>query len=309
MLLMLSVLWGGTFLFNGIAVKALPVLTVVVCRVGIASLLLWGVLLSLGTAIPASRRVWAAFLGMGLLNNVIPFTLIVWGQTHISSGLASILNATTPLFTVAAAHWFTADERLTAGKLAGAVLGLAGVVVLIGPSAMRGLGVSVIAQMACLGAALSYAFAGIYGRRFKLFGIPPLVTAAGQVTASAALLAPAMLVIDRPWLLPPPGLPAIGALLALATLATAFAFVLYFRILATAGATNLLLVTFLIPVSAIALGVLVLGESLEPRQLAGMTLIGIGLAAIDGRAARLINSIGARTRAAHGEAGGEDARP
>ena len=161
---------------------------------------------------------------------------------------------------------------------------------------MFGLGVNSAAQLACLGAALSYAFAGVYGRRFKSLGVPPLVAATGQLTASSLLLLPAMLIIDKPWLFPTPDLSVVGALFGLAALATALAFVLYFRILATAGATNLLLVTFLIPVSAIALGVLALGESLEARQLAGMGLIGLALAAIDGRPWRfVVNGFTAQT--------------
>jgi drug/metabolite transporter (DMT)-like permease len=220
---------------------------------------------------------------MGVLNNVVPFTLIVWGQSHIASGVASILNATTPLFTVLVAHVLTAEERLTSARIAGVVLGLIGVAVMVGEAAIAALGVDVLAQLACLAAALSYAFAGIYGRRFKAMGVTPIATAAGQVTASSALLLPIMLLVDQPWTLPMPSMTAILALIGVAALSTALAYILYFRILATAGATNLLLVTFLIPVSAILLGVLVLGETLALKHVIGMALISLGLAAIDGR--------------------------
>ena len=221
---------------------------------------------------------------MGAINNFIPFSLILWGQTHIASGLASILNATTPLFTVVLAHLLTTDEKLTPGRLAGVTSGLAGVAVMIGAEALQGLSTNVVAQLAVLGAALSYAFAGIFGRRFK--DLAPLVTATGQVTASTVLILPVALIIDQPWTGAPPGVITWGALAGLALLSTALAYIIYFQILAASGATNLLLVTFLIPVSAILLGGLILGERLEPKHFAGMALIGLGLALIDGRLLR-----------------------
>ena len=289
MLLALSVLWGGSFFFVGVAVKELPTLTVVVARVLIAALLLHALLRVIGIAMPRDGATWRAFLAMGFLNNAVPFSLIVWAQSHIASGVASILNAATPLFVVMVAHAFTADEKMTGTRLAGVVTGFAGVAIMIGGEALASLGNHVVGQLACLGAALSYAFAGVYGRRFKTMGVPPLATAAGQVTASSALLVPLMLIVDRPWQLAAPSLGVCIALLGLAALSTALAYVLYFRILSTAGATNLLLVTFLIPVSAILLGVLVLHESLAPRHLAGMALISVGLAVIDGRLVRLLS--------------------
>ncbi len=288
LLLALSVLWGGSFLFVGIAVRDLPPFTIVLLRVAIAALALNLALRAAGIALPRDGASWRAFLGMGLLNNAIPFSLIVWGQTHIASGLAAILNATTPLFTVLVAHCLTADDRLTRARLAGLLIGFAGVVVLIGPEALRGLGGDVLAQCAVLGAACSYAFAGVFGRRFKRMGIPPLATAAGQVTASSLLLLPLVLLVDRPWTLTLPGATVWGALIGLALLSTALAYVLYFRILAAAGAVNLLLVTFLIPPSAILLGAIVLRETLQATDLLGMALIGGGLVAIDGRLPRAI---------------------
>ncbi|ABY28820.1 DMT family transporter [Methylorubrum extorquens] len=283
MLLGLSVLWGGSFFFAGVALSALPPLTLVVLRVGLAALILNAALPLAGFRLPRGREVWAAFFGMGLLNNVVPFCLIVWGQTQIASGLAAILNATTPLFTVVVAHLLTADERMTGNRLAGALIGLLGVAVMIGTAAFADHRSPLLAQLAVLGAALSYALAGVFGRRFQRMGVPPLATATGQVTASTLLLLPAALLTDRPWTLPMPGAAVWGAVIGIAALSTALAYLLYFRLLATAGATNLLLVTFLIPVTAILLGTGVLGESLEVRQIVGMALIGVGLAAIDGR--------------------------
>ena len=283
MLLLLSLLWGGSFFFVGVAVRDMPTLSIVFCRVGLAALALWLVIGVTGRAIPRAPSVWLAFVGMGLLNNVIPFGLIVWGQQSIASGLASILNAATPLFTVIVAGTLLADERMSAGKLIGVTIGLVGVAVMIGLDALQGLGGHLLAQLAILAAALSYAFAGVFGRRFKTLGVDPVVTAAGQVTASALMLLPVVFIVDAPLSMPMPSEGTIAALVALALLSTALAYILYFQILNSAGATNLLLVTFLIPVSAILLGALVLGERLAPVHFAGMALIGLGLAAIDGR--------------------------
>lgn len=282
-LLLLSVLWGGSFFFVGVAVRELPPLTIVTVRVGLAALALLLLLSALGQRLPRDPRVLAAFLGMGLLNNVLPFSLIVWGQGHIGSGLASILNATTPLFTVVAAHALTRDEKATPSKLIGVLLGLAGVVVMIGGAALEGLGAGLLAPLACLAGALSYALAGLFGRRFRALGVSPMATATGQLCASTLVLLPLVLVTERPWTLPLPAPATLAALAGLALISTAAAYVVYFRILESAGATNLLLVTFLLPVSAVSLGVLVLGEILEPKHIGGMILIGLGLAAIDGR--------------------------
>ena len=281
LLIVLSVLWGGSFFFAEVALVELRPFTVVLCRVGFAALVLVAVVYATGQRLPRRGGLWGAFFVMGALNNLIPFTLIVWGQTHIASGLASILNAATPLFTVVLAHLLTHDEKMTPNRLAGVVLGLAGVAVLIGPEVLGGLGFHLVAQLAVLGAALSYAFAGIFGRRFR--GEPPLVVAAGQVTATTVMILPIALFADRLWAVPLPGATTWAAIAGLAVLSTALAYVIFFRILATAGATNLLLVTLLIPVSAILLGTAILGERLAFGHFAGMALIGLGLAAIDGR--------------------------
>ncbi len=287
-LLSLSVLWGGSFFFAKVAIGELGPLTVVFARVALAALALDVVLLAARTNPFRRDAPWPAYFVMGLLNNVLPFSLIFWGQTHIASGLASILNATTPLFTLLVAHFLTQDEKIDPAKVAALLAGFAGVAVLIGPGLLVD-GASVWGELACLGAALSYAFAGVYGRRFKVLKIAPIEAAAGQVTASTVLILPIMLAVEQPWTLPAlPSLAVWAALVGLALLSTALAYILYFRILAAAGATILLLVTFLIPVTAVLLGAAVLGERLAPRHFAGMALIGIGLAVIDGRIARLL---------------------
>lgn len=281
LLIFLSILWGGSFFFGKVALVELRPFTLVLGRVGIAAIALNLMVRASGNRMPASPKIWAAFLAMGLLNNLIPFSLIFWGQTQISSSLAAILNATTPVWTVLLAHFLTVDERLTPGRLGGVLFGVGGVAVMIGLDALQGLGVNVVAQLAVVGAAISYAFAGIYGKRFR--EMPPIVTAAGQITGTTVMMIPLTLFVDKPWLLPIPGLKVWGALLGLALLSTALAYIIYFRLLSTAGATNLLLVTFLIPVSAILLGTMILGEQLSTRHFVGMGLIGLGLTAIDGR--------------------------
>lgn len=287
LLLALSVLWGGSFFFVGVAVQALPPLTIVAIRVGGAALVLLAVLRIAGIAWPLQRGLWPAFLGVALLNNVIPFTLIVWGQGQIPSGLASILNATTPISTALVAHLFTADEKLTPNRIMGVLLGVAGVAVMLGPDLLAGLGSNLLAQGACLLATLSYACAGVYGRRFRRLGIPPLATASGQLMVSTLIMLPLALLLEQPWTLPLPGLPVLAALVALATVSTALGYVIFFRIIGTAG-SNVNLVTLLVPVSAILLGVLVLGETLLPRHLLGFGVVALGLAAIDGRALTLL---------------------
>ncbi|MGB3280671.1 MAG: DMT family transporter, partial [Pseudorhodobacter sp.] len=254
-------------------------------RVSLAALSLGLVLWASGTPFPKGAAVWRALLVMGLLNNALPFSFFVLAQGEIGSALAAILNATTPLFTLLVAHIATSDERLNRAKLLGLCLGFGGVVVMMGGAALLGNGTTVLAQAVCLGAALCYAFASVWGRRFKSMGVPPLATAFGMLASTSVIMLPLVLVVDQPWRGAVPDLVPLTAILALALLSTALAYLIYFRLLANAGAVNLALVTFLIPVSAIGLGVLVLGESLALRHVLGMGLIGMGLAVIDGRLA------------------------
>ena len=280
----LSGLWGGSFFFAKIAVATLPPLTLVLLRVGVAALALMAFMAATERRLPPREaRAWLHLLAMGAINNVVPFGLIFWAQTHIASSLAAILNAATPLFTVLLAHWLTRDEPLTAARAAGVLLGFGGVVVIVGPQALAGFDAHVLAALACLAAALSYAGAGVFGRRLAGLGLTPMAAAAGQLGASTLIMLPIVLVHDRPWTLAWPDATAIGAVIALALGSTALAYVIYFRLLATAGAVNLLLVTLLIPVSALLLGAAFLNERLTAAEGAGMALIGLGLGAIDGR--------------------------
>jgi drug/metabolite transporter (DMT)-like permease len=294
-LLALALLWSSVFFLTKVALGDMRPFTVVVLRLGLGALVLHAVVLASGARMPTAPRTWAAFAGMGALNNVVPFCLIAWGQTQIGSGLAAILIASTPLFTVLLAHGLTTDERMTPNRLGGVLLGLVGVVVMIGPDALSGGALGglvthapghVLGQLAILGAAVSYACAGIFGRRFR--ALPPMVTATGQVTAGALMVLPLALLFDRPWAQPMPGLAAWAAVAAAAVFCTALGYALYFRILATAGATNLLLVTLLMPVGAVWLGMGLLGEHLHAGEVIGMALIGLGLLANDGRLLALL---------------------
>ena len=281
LLALLSLVWGGSFLFGRVIVEELPPLTATWLRVALAALTLTAAMLFVRPA-PAALP-WRAFAVMGLLNNVIPFSLILYGQTAIGAGLAAIVNAMTPVWTVLLANAVTSDEKLSASKASGVALGFAGVAVLIGTAALSGLAASALAQVAVLGATISYACSGLYGRRFA--AIPPAHTARGQLTMSTLILLP-LLLFDQPWTLSWPSAAVVWSMLALATVSTAFAYILFFTVLARAGATNVSLVTFLVPVSAIALGGVFLGETLALRHFVGLALIVTGLVLIDGRLVR-----------------------
>ena len=283
MLITLATVWGGSFLFNAILVAELPVITIVAIRVTVAALALWGFVCVKGRKIPSVPQVWGALLILGVLNNAIPFSLIVQGQTQITSGLASILNATTPFFTILVAGFFLTDERFSALRILGVVVGFSGVVLMVGPEALGGLGADFWAQLCALGAALSYGFASVFGRRFRELRVDPVMVATGQVTMSSLVLWPIALWIDGPQDILGLSFNAAASMFGLAVLCTSFAYILYFRILERAGATNISLVTFLVPISAIILGVFVLGESIFIKEIIGVTLIGLGLAIINGR--------------------------
>ncbi|HEY0394441.1 MAG TPA: DMT family transporter [Candidatus Elarobacter sp.] len=297
MLVLLSVVWGGAFFFYKLLDDAgLPPFTIVLGRVGVAALALLPVVALSGRRLPRSRRIWGALFVLGGLNNVLPFALIIFGEKHIDSGLASVFNATTPIFTALIAQFATRDEKLTQARVAGIVLGVVGVVLLMGPTVLRGFSFTSVAQLACVGAAVVYGFGAVYARRFAALGVDPLVLSAGQLCASALIALPLALALEHPWTaLPALSAPTWLAWLGLALPSTALAFVLYFRILATAGATNAASVTFLVPVSAVLLGTLVLHERLAPSTLAGMLVIFLGLAVLDGRIIAFVQRRTART--------------
>ena len=282
-LLALALIWGVAFIFIKVAVTHVDPLTYVWLRLSIAAGALWLMLRWRGERLKLPLAVWGAILVLALFNNMLPFVLFGWGQQRIASGLASILNATTPIWGVIAAHLWTRDERVTPAKLVGVLVGFGGVATMIGPDLLFNGNGTVLAQIACLTAALSYALAGVWARRFKALGVPPIKVAAGQLIVGAVVMAPIALVIDQPWLRPLPPLEAWGAIVALALFCTALGYVLYFKLIETAGATNALLVTLLVPPTAIVMGGLIFGEQLTSSQFAGFGIIALGLALIDGR--------------------------
>lgn len=281
----LSVLWGGSFFFNGVALKELPPLTLVFLRVALAALILLPVLRAYRIGFPRGFADWQPFFGIALLNNVLPFSLIVMGQTFIPSGLASILNATTPLFTVLVMA-ASGDEKLLMWRVAGVLAGLIGVIILHGQDLdfanSQGVGI-----LLCLAAAFSYGLSALYARR-KLSNSPPLATATFQLLASSLMMAIVAGLVERPWQLPMPGATTWLAVAGLAALSTALAYIVFFQILRRSGSSNVMLVTLLIPVTALLLGYLVLGESISRREIVGAIVIGSALLLIDGRILDLV---------------------
>lgn len=286
LLCVLSLCWGGSFIFTEIAVKEIPPLLLALCRCAIAAAFLLVYVRASGLSLPRDGATWRSLIVMSALNTVIPFVLIFWSQQYISSGLASILNASAPLSSIIVAHLATSDEKLTGPRAAGVTIGFLGVIVVIGPDALTDLGLQVIAQLAMVGGAFFYAASGVYGRRFH--NVPPAVVASSILLAGAVMLLPLVVIFDRPWTLPVPSTTAMASAVGLALVSTAFAFLVYFRVLARAGAVNLQLVSFLIPISAIAMSVGILGETLQWRQIVGIAVIFAGLAVMDGRLQRLL---------------------
>lgn len=282
MLLTLSVLWGGSFFFAKIAVAEIPPLTLVTLRVAIGAIALHLVLFARGEGSPLFDRRFPSLVVLGIVNNVIPFSLLFWAQQSIPSGLASIFNATTPIFTMLLATLLTADDKATPLKIGGITLGFLGVVVMLGTGPSGGGGL--LPQIACLGAAFSYGVSNMVARR--LTTCPPMMLATGQLTGSTLIMIPLALALEAPWTLPVPSAAAIGSVLGLAILTTALAYLLFFAVLKSAGATNASLVTYLVPVSAILLGTVFLGERLGPAHYAGMVLIIAGVALAQGRLRR-----------------------
>ena len=285
-LLLLGGIWGASFLSNAVILREIGFLTVVAFRVAGAALILWLYVWLRGLPVPREARIWGAFALMGLLNNALPFMLITWGQQYIASGLTSILNASTAIFGVLVAALVFADERLTRAKLAGISLGFAGAAIVIGPDAIRGLDLTALAQLALIGSSLCYAIAGAFGR-LRLSGLAPQVAAAGMLSGAALFMLPLAIWAEGMPRLAYSGL-TWGAMTYLAVVATAAAYLLYYRVMAMAGAGNLLLVTLLVAPVAILLGAVFLDEALSLRAYAGFGLLALGLVVIDGRALRAL---------------------
>ena len=282
-ILFLSLLWGGAFLMIALGLRSFPPITLAFMRMALAVPFMLLALKYLGQRLPTDGRSWRKLFVLGGLNAAFPFMLFFWGQSYISTGLGSILNATTPLWGVVLAHLFTRDEKATPSRILGVLLGLAGIVVMVGTGALKGMTSDVLAQIACLSATVLYALAAIYGRTLSQSTMTPIVVATGQVFTAAILILPFMMVFDHPWTLPFPRWDAWIGAIGLAIPSTAFAYFLYFRLIDRAGASNAMLVAFIMPVVAIFLGVVALGESVSVKDMLGATLIALGLVAIDGR--------------------------
>ena len=282
LLFTLGALWGTSFVLSKVALRELPPFTLVFVRLTLTSLLLYAWLRANGVPLRQPASAWRAFLVMGFLNILVPYVFTAWGQMRLPAGLASIMTSSTPLFTVLFAHFLTRDERMSLRKVAGVLLGMSGVAFIIGYDAVRGADTNVIAHASLTGAAIVLALAGIYGRRLR--EIPPAVSATGQCICASLITLPVSLVVDQPWTLQFPGAQTWTMVVLLAVFGTAVAYLIYFRVLASAGSTNLLLVTLIIPVTALLCGAIFLGEVIETRQYMGMVMIVVGLAVIDGRA-------------------------
>jgi drug/metabolite transporter (DMT)-like permease len=280
-LLLLGAIWGGSFFFARVAVAEMHPLTLVMFRVLIAAAALHVYLLARGPSFRLALPLAGSFFLLALVNNVLPFSLIFTGQTAMGAGLAAVLNSTTPFWTILIANAVTSDEKLSWNKVAGVLLGIAGVAVMVGPGVIASLGGPVWAKFALIGASLSYAVALVFSRRFK--AVPPAIVATGQLTASTIVMIPLVLLWNGPAGLFAASPPVWAAVFALALVSTAFAYILYFGVIGSAGATNASLVTLIVPVSAILLGFIFLGERLELFEVGGMLLIGLGLVTIDGR--------------------------
>jgi len=275
LLLLLGTIWGTSYLFIKVIVAEVPVFTLVAGRLTLATIILWGILRAQGLSLPRSRRMWGAYAVLGLLGMAVPYSLISWGEQYISSGLASLLQATTPIFTVILAHFLTDDERVTIAKIIGVVIGFVGVGFLILPDLRQGLRANLLGQLAIVGSSLCYAGAAIYIRS-RLRGQPPLVSTAGQLTMGTVYMLPASLLIDRPLGLSP-SLPALASWIVLTVLGTVVAYVIYFTIIERSSATFVTMVTYIIPINGLMLGALVLNESLDVTVLGSLVLILLGV--------------------------------
>ncbi|MEJ6509509.1 MAG: DMT family transporter [Octadecabacter sp.] len=280
-LFVLALIWGSVFLAVRLALDEVPFVTSVAHRVFWAAIILWIYVWLRGLSVPRDRRTWIALLVMGCLNNVIPFSLMAWGQLQIESGLASVFNSATAIFGVIIAALILADERLTTRKVVGSLIGFFGVATAIGLESLRNFDIISLAQLAVVAGTISYGFAGVWAR-INLSALTPQVAAAGMLTGSSIVMVPAAFVID--------GVPsfdlsatALGAIAYYVIFATAGAYLLYYRILAAAGSANLMVVTLLMPPISIMLGALVLDETLSTNVYVGLAFLALGLTILDGR--------------------------
>jgi drug/metabolite transporter (DMT)-like permease len=279
---LLSAIWGSSFLFIKVALEGLAPAQVVAGRVWSGALVLLAVVALRRLALPRSLRLWGHLVLLALLANVVPFMLFSWAETHVDSSVAGLLNGATPLITIVLATVLLPEERATATRVVGLLLGFVGVVAIIGPWRPGVLSGEGTGQLACIGAAACYGLAITWTRRHVSdSGLPLLVLAAAQLGAAAVimlLLAP--FVATDPMQL---DLDVVGAVLTLGVLGTGLAYLLYYALIRDVGATTASMVTYLIPVVAVALGVAVLGEDLHWNVFVGAAIVIGGVALAEGR--------------------------
>jgi drug/metabolite transporter (DMT)-like permease len=287
----LSILWGGAFFLIEVGLRSYPPLTLVLMRLALAVPPMWLAMRFMRQSLPCEPRVCALLTVVGALNCALPFALFFWGQGYLDSGYASILNATTPLWGVITAHLLTQDEKASPTRVIGVLIGMAGIITMVGPEAINGLSDNLLAQIACIISTVFYSFAAIYGRRLSQTSLTPMAVATGQTITAALLIMPIVLLVDQPWKLAMPKLDSTLAAITLALFSTALAYALYFRLIDRAGASNAQLVAFLMPILAVILGIVFLGEALTGGQTVGALLIAAGLVAIDGRLLARIRNV------------------
>lgn len=275
LLLVLGAVWGSSYLFIKVGVAEVPPLTFVTARLALGAVIMWVLLRILGYSVPRDRALWAAYAVMGLLSGALPYSLITWGEKYIPSGLAALLQSTTPVFTVILAHFFIHDERMTPASILGIVIGFVGVGILMIPDLRRGLQANLLGQLAVVASSICYAAATIFARN-RLRGQPALVSTMGQLTTGAIFMLPFALLVERPFSLSP-SLAAVGSWLGLTLLGTVVAYVIYYTLIERASATFVSTVTYIVPVNGLILGALVLGEALHLTLLLSLGFILAGV--------------------------------
>ena len=278
LIIMLGAIWGCSFLFNAVLIREISPLWVSAGRVTIGAVICWAFFFAMRRKAPSDWRIYAQLVVLGILNYAIPFALFPWSEEHLASGIVGVINGMTPMTTVIVSQLWPGGEKATPNKIAGVVIGLLGAVLLASPSLGAG-STEVVALLAALVATLCYALTLNYARRFK--GLDSATVASSSLTGAAIVMIPIALFFS--------GVPVItkaetwASLFGIAVFSTSFSFLLVYWLLPRVGATNLSLNTFITPISAILLGVLVLHEGMAPIQIAGIAVIFIGLVVIDGR--------------------------
>jgi drug/metabolite transporter (DMT)-like permease len=277
LLLLLATLWGASYTFIRVGVATIPPITLIAARTAIAGIMLWAVMLWRGMRLPSDAANWRRFLFQACLNSVIPWTLLAFGERTLEAGLATILNSTSPIFTVLLSLAVSRREALTPRKLVGVVTGMAGISLIVGVQALGGFGQQLMAQILTVLAAVCYAGAAIFGRGFK--NLDPIAPAAGSLICGAAILIPASLSMERPWMLAP-STSSVLALIALAVFSTALAFVIYFRLIRTLGSVGTTAQAYLRVPVGVAFGVMLLGERPSATAWIGLACVVVGVGAM-----------------------------